>query len=82
MHQHAHLDKLPDSFVMGSRLPCFMASVHKVCPLLSRCFCVIRHTGFTMHSLPCHFHLRIFRSAKSLLGPHLPIHRVFRHPPY
>jgi len=66
MHQHAHLDKLPDSFLMGSRLPCFMASVHKVCLLLSRCFCVIQHTGFTMHSLPCHFRCYVFSAAPNL----------------
>jgi hypothetical protein len=66
MHQHADLDKLPDSFLMESRLPCFMASVHTVCLLLSRCFCVIRHTGFTMHSLPCHFRCYVSSAAPNL----------------
>jgi hypothetical protein len=66
MHQYTHLDKLLDSFLIGSRLPCFMVSVHKVCLLLSRCFCVIRHTGFTMDSLPCHFHCSVFSAAPNL----------------
>jgi hypothetical protein len=77
MHQHAHLDKLPDSFLMGSRFPCFMASVHKVCLLLSRCFCVIRHTGFAMHSLPCHFHCYVFSAAPNLCStPPSDTHRI------
>jgi len=89
MHQHAHLDKLPDSFLMGSRLPCFMASVHKVCLLLSRCFCVIRHTCFAMHSLPCHFHCYVFSAAPNLcLTPtfrytrYSNIYPINGHPPY
>jgi hypothetical protein len=89
MHQHADLDKLPDSFLMGSRLPYFMASVHKVCLLLSRCFCVIRHTGFAMHSLPCHFHCYVFSAAPNLcLTPtfrytrYSNIYPINGHPPY